>query len=300
MRWIREEQPKAQNNKLYRTAIVITILGNILLVAGKGIAAYITNSSALYADTANSASDVVYSLLMALGILIAIQPPDLSHPQGHSRFEPFVGLAVTLSMAFAGFEAARSSIERFLAGGTPSIELGLPTIILFGAAAIKASMFFAIRSIAIKLSSPSLRAAAADNISDVITSIAAFLGILGSRFSPLLDPIAGFLVAIWIFRAAFNAGRENIGFLTGAGAPEELRNQMVEIAESIPGVERVHHMMTDYVGPRMLVDLHINVNGSMSVRHAHEISDQVIAALEALPEVDRAYVHIEPHDWDED
>lgn len=75
---------------------------------------------------------------------------------------------------------------------------------------------------------------------------------------------------------------------------------MVEIAESIPGVERVHHMMTDYVGPRMLVDLHINVNGSMSVRHAHEISDQVIAALEALPEVDRAYVHIEPHDWDED
>lgn len=216
MRWIREEQPKAQNNKLYRTAIVITILGNILLVAGKGIAAYITNSSALYADTANSASDVVYSLLMALGILIAIQPPDLSHPQGHSRFEPFVGLAVTLSMAFAGFEAARSSIERFLAGGTPSIELGLPTIILFGAAAIKASMFFAIRSIAIKLSSPSLRAAAADNISDVITSIAAFLGILAHASHPFWIQ----LLAFWLL-SGFSALLSMPGAKTSAFSPAQ-------------------------------------------------------------------------------
>ncbi len=298
MRWIRETQPEPGQNRLYRNALIITISGNILLVVGKAIAAYLTQSAALYADTANSASDVVYSLLMVVGLFIAIQPPDLTHPQGHSRFEPFIGLLVTLSMTFAGFEAARTAVERFISGGAV-IDAGLPTFVLLGASAIKAGMFLAIRSIAKRLSSPSLRATAADNLSDVLTSIAAFLGILGSQLSPLLDPIAGFLVAIWIFRAAFNAGRENISYLTGAGAPEELRNRIVEIAESVSGVQRVHHMMTDYVGPRMLVDLHINVDGEMTVRKAHAICDEVTTALEALPEVDRAYVHLEPHDWEE-
>ncbi len=296
MRWVREIRPKPDETRLYRTALLITLAGNLILVIGKAIAAALTGSAALYADAANSASDVAYSLLMVLGLMIAIQPPDLSHPQGHYRFEPFVGLLITLSMTFAGYEAARTAIERFLAGGA-TIEPGLPTIILLTAATIKGGMFLAIRSLATRLASPTLRTTAADNLSDVLTSLAAFLGILGSQLHPLLDPIAGVLVSLWIFRAAFLAGRENVGFLTGAGASEEIRLQLVHTAEAIPGVERVHHLMTDYVGPRLIVDMHINVNSEMSVRNAHAICDQVINALEALPEVDRAYVHIEPHDW---
>lgn len=298
MRWIRQEIPQPDQNRLYKVAIGITILGNILLVIVKAIAAYLTDSAALYADTANSASDVVYSLLMAVGLWVAIQPPDLTHPQGHSRFEPFIGLLVTLSMAFAGFEAARTAIGRFQEGGSV-IAAGIPTFVLLGAAGIKAGMFFWVRSIAVKVASPSLRVAAADNLSDVLTSIAAFLGILGTQITPLLDAIAGLVVAAWIFRAAFRAGKENIRYLTGAGATEELRHQIVEIAESVPGVQRVHHVVTDYVGPRLMVDVHINIDGNMTVRNAHEICDQVTAKLEAHPEVDRAYVHIEPHDWDE-
>jgi cation diffusion facilitator family transporter len=296
MRWIREIRPKPNENRLYRAALIITLTGNLFLVIGKAIAAQLTGSAALYADAANSASDVAYSLLMVLGLMIAIQPPDLSHPQGHYRFEPFVGLLVTLSMAFAGYEAASTAIERFLSGGA-TIAPGLPTIILLTAAAIKGGMFLAIRNLATRLASPTLRTTAADNLSDVITSLAAFLGILGSQLHPLLDPIAGVIVSLWIFRAAFLAGRENIGFLTGAGASEEIRLQLVKTAEAIPGVDRVHHVMTDYVGPRLIVDMHINVNSEMSVRNAHAICDQVINALEALPDVDRAYVHIEPHDW---
>ena len=64
--------------------------------------AYISGSVALYADAANSVSDVVYSLFMVVGLWMAQRPPDLSHPQGHSRFEPIIGLLVTASMAFRG------------------------------------------------------------------------------------------------------------------------------------------------------------------------------------------------------
>lgn len=297
MRWIREHKPEPVKERLYRQALIITIAGNVLLAVSKGIVAYLSGSVALYADAANSVSDVLYSLLMVLGLWMALRPPDLTHPQGHSRFEPLVGLAVTFSMALAGYEAARASIERFTAGGM-AVEIGLPTLVLLASAAVKAGMYTLIRRLAQRLQSPTLATTARDHLSDVLTSVAAFLGVYGSHFlHPLLDPVAGILVSVWIFRAAFNAARENLGYLTGAGAPLELRQQIVKEAESVPGVLKVHHVMTEYVGPQLVVDLHINVNGETTLNNTHAIADAVIEKLQGLPEVDRAYVHIEPEDW---
>ena len=297
MRWVRDYKPQPQERTWYRQALGITLLGNLLLVSIKALAAYLSGSVALYSDAANSASDLAYSLLMVLGLWVAQRPPDLTHPQGHSRFEPLVGMLVVFSMTLAGIEAMRASYLRFAAGGM-AVEPGLPTLVLLVSAAVKAGMYAAITRLAVKLHSPTLRTTAQDNLSDVLTSTAAFLGALGSKFvHPLLDPIAGFAVALWIFRAAFNAGRENLNYLTGAGASEELRQKIVEAAQSVPGVLRVHHLMTDYAGPRLVADLHINVDGQTPLVESHRICDEVIARVEAIPEVDRAYVHIEPDDW---
>lgn len=296
MQWTRDYTPNPGREKAYRTALIITLAGNILLAVAKGLASYFTGSVALYADAANSVSDVIYSVAMVVGLWVALQPPDLSHPQGHSRFEPLVGLLVAVMMAIAGYEALRSSIARFLAGGEV-IAIDLPTIVLLSSAAVKAVMFFIITKIAKEVESPTLRATAKDHLSDVLTSIAAFIGILGTHWlNPLLDPIAGVLVAIWIFRAAFDAGKENLAYLTGAGADAELREKIIDIAKNVPGVERVHHMMSDYVGPKLVVDMHINLPGEKTLDEVHEVTDRVIEALEALPEVDRAYVHVEPHE----
>ena len=148
------------------------------------------------------------------------------------------------------------------------------------------------------MQSPALATTAKDNLSDVLTSLAAFLGVLGSNFiHPLADPIAGFIVAAWIFRQSFLAGKENLGFLTGKGATKEEVQAFITAAEGVPGVIRVHHIMTDYVGPRLMIDMHINVDGNKSLNEVHQIADNVIERLEEFPHVDRAYVHIEPHDW---
>ena len=129
-------------------------------------------------------------------------------------------------------------------------------------------------------------------------SMEALLGVLGSNFiHPLADPVAGFLVALWIFRNAYIAGRENLAFLTGRSATREEVDAFISAAESVPGVIKVHHIMTDYVGPRLMVDLHINVDGEKTLDESHLISDAVIQRLESFPNVDRAYVHVEPHDW---
>ncbi|MBI4927919.1 MAG: cation transporter [Anaerolineae bacterium] len=298
MRWIRDYSPQPNQSRLFQQALIITLLGNLFLAVSKALVAYFSGSVALYSDAANSISDVVYSLLMVFGLWVAQRPPDLSHPQGHSRFEPFVGLVVTGSMTFAGYAAARASIERFVEGGS-AIQIGFPALLLVVSALIKAGMFLRIRWIARQVTSPTLATAARDNLSDVLTSTAAFVGAVGTMFiHPLTDPIAGILVALWIFRTAFNAGRENLGFLTGQGADEELRIRLVQVAEGVPGVQRVHHLMSEYTGPRLVVDLHINVDGNITLRDAHNISDEVIARLEEIPEVDRAYVHIEPEGYD--
>jgi cation diffusion facilitator family transporter len=297
MQSIRKDKTKPGEQALYRSALIITISGNVLLLVIKWAAAYLSGSVALLADAANSGSDVLYSLMMILGLWVAQRPPDDSHPQGHSRFEPLVGLMITISMTFAGYTAAKASIDRFIEGGKV-IELGLPIFVLLLAAALKAGMFVWIKKLAKTLHSPTLETTAMDNLSDVLTSSAAFIGIVGSVFiHPLADPIAGIIVAVWIFRAAFMSARDNLGFLTGAGATDELRTQLVAAAAEIPGVLRVHHAITEYSGPRLVVDMHINVDGNMPLNQVHAISDQVIERLEEFPEVDRAYVHIEPDDW---
>jgi len=300
MRLVRDDPQDTQKNRLYWRAILVTILGNVFLVTIKGFVAYTSGSVALYADAANSASDVVYSLMLMLGLWLAIRPPDLSHPQGHSRFEPLVGLLVAGAMAYAGYSAASASFDRFQIGGL-AVEPGLPSVVLIISAIIKAGMFFYISRIAKQVSSPGLEVTALDNFSDVLTSFAAFVGIIGSKYwNPLADPIAGLLVAAWIFKAVIEAVLANLGYLTGKAADENLRQKFVAAAEAVPGVICVHRIVTEYAGPQLVVDMHINVDGQLTLNESHKINDAVIDTLEAMPEVDRAYVHLEPHDWEDE
>jgi cation diffusion facilitator family transporter len=297
MQWVRKQDKNPQTIRYYRQALTVTLLGNLVLATAKSIIAYLSGSVAIYADAANSISDVIYSIAMVWGLWKSFQPADRSHPQGHSRFEPMVGMLVTLSMSVAGFEAAKTAINRFIEGGI-AIDPGFPSLILIGSAIIKLLMFYFIRNYAKLLKSPTLNAASKDNLSDVLTSGAAFIGAGLSSFAhPLFDPIAGFLVSLWIFKNAFEAGKENFAYLTGAGASPEVCEQFVKIASSISGVNAVHHLMAEYVGPHLVLDMHINVDGNLTLNESHEIADKVIEALEAEPEVDRAYIHVEPDGW---
>lgn len=295
MKTVRDYQPAEQTRKWYVRAFYITIIGNLLLVAIKAVVASLTGSAALYAETANSASDLVYSLLMVFGLWISQKPPDHSHPQGHSRFEPLVGLLVTFSMAFAGYQAASASISRLLAGGV-AVEPGLPTLVLAMTAITKGVMYYAILQLSQKTQSPALHATAQDNLTDVMTSSAAFLGILGSYYvSPLLDPVAGLFVSAWIFKAVIGLVLENIKYITGGSADKDVVQEILHITASVPGVLRVHELVTEYVGPRLVVEMHVNVRGDLPLTEAHRINDEIVnKVLHNVQDVDRVYVHLEP------
>lgn len=294
MRLIRDYEPKSEISRQFRLALAITLAGNVLLAIVKSIAAHKSGSSAIYADAINSISDVLYSILLVIGLWLSQRPPDISHPQGHSRFEPFAALIVTISMAVAGAEAVRSSIARFMAGGA-SIALDWPSLALILGIVIKVLMFKSVNKIGRKISSPGISAAARDNLSDIFATIAAFIGILGSNFiSPLFDPLAGLFVALWIFKNVWTTAKENMRYLTGAGADEDLRQKLVDAVKGIKGIENIHHIITDYAGPKLVVEMHINADGRITLNQSHTICDKATAALENLSEVDRAYVHVEP------
>jgi len=233
---------------------------------------------------------------MAIGLYLAQQPADESHPQGHSRFEPLVSLLIAITMGAAGFMAMREGALRFLSGAT-AIEPGWPTAVLVGSALVKVAMYLLVGRIGRLAHSPAIRASARDNLADVLTSAAALLGVLGSRFvHPLFDPAGGVVVSLWIFRTTWEILYENLGYLTGRGAPQELTAQIIAAVSAVPGVLDVHQVIADHVGPQLRVDIHIDVDGEITLHQAHAIADQVQMQVEALPAVDLAFIHVEPAD----
>lgn len=293
---VRSEAPDTHRQGLYRRAIVIAIGGNAVLAVAKGLLAWFSGSSAVFSDAANSLSDTLYSLLMGGGLYLAQQPPDESHPQGHERVEPLVSLLIAAAMGAAGVTAVWQSVERF-SSQQVAVGSGWSTVVLLGSMGVKVGMYLLMHRIGQDAESPAIRASARDNLADILTSAAALVGVWGARWiSPLLDPIAGLIVGLWIFRSLWEIVRENLGYLTGRGASPEMIDRIAETAFGVDGVEGVHRVIAEYVGPRLRVDMHVNVDGEMSLEDAHEIGEAVRARVERLPEIDMVFVHMEPAD----
>jgi cation diffusion facilitator family transporter len=282
--------------RIYLLASAMALGGNALLLVAKGLVASRTGSSAIYADAANSASDVAYSLLMGLALWLSLKPPDASHPHGHRRIEPLVNLLIGAMMLYAAYEAARSGVEALIAGGLPDLT-GLAIGVLLGTAAIKAGMYHVALSYGQRVHSPALLASARDNLADISTSATALVGYLGARYlHPAVDPVAAFLVTLWIARNAIAVLRDGLRGLIGGAAPPELTTHILEAIHSVPGVLDAHRVIVEYVGPQVYVDIHVGMDPGASLREVHHVSHELRQRVEALAEVDHAYIHVEPFD----
>lgn len=291
---VRTDVSDSKQSRLYIKAIIYAIGGNLLLAVIKGIVAWISGSSAVFSDAANSLSDALYSIIMGIGLYISQRPADETHPQGHSQFEPLVSLFIAAAMASAGIAAVWQSIQNFL-GQTEPTALGWTSFVMMIAIVVKYIMYYLVSGIGKKVYSPAIQASARDNLVDIISTTLALVGVLGSHFiHPYLDPIAGLIVALWIFKATWEITWENIGYLIGRGADLELTEKIAEAAFSVTEVADVHRIVAEYVGPQLRVDMHINVDGDIPLSKAHQIGEDVRQAVEGLEEVDLVYVHIEP------
>lgn len=294
MKWFEDPIRNDENIRQMYLALAITLLGNLFLAVGKWTAAGISGSSALHADALNSISDVLYSLTLIIGLLISVKPADLSHPHGHERFEPVVGLVISLSMGWAGITAFRESVQKLLGGPNP-IEPGLPVLVLLTSAAVKCIMFLLIRRIAHRIGNRALDTAAKDNLMDTLTSGAAAGGVLLSGvLHPAADPIAGIVLSAWILRTAVLAFIENINYLTGHGASQQTLDGLKSEIESVPGVLGVHQLYAEYVGTKLRLDVHIDLDGSTPLTKVHEIETNIEKQMAQRGDVEHVFIHAEP------
>ena len=172
---------------------------------------------------------------------------------------------------------------------------GLPVLVLVFSMALKAIMFAVVFRAAKRVQSPTLHITAVDNLIDTVTSCTAIVGIIVATVGiPFADPIAAILVSIWIFRAAYHALRDNLAYLTGGGASEQRLQQYREAIIAMEGVIDVHRIVAEHIGTRYLLEVHVNVDGNTPLFAVHEVETQIERRLMGLPDVERAYIHVEP------
>lgn len=284
--------PKYTRN-LYIRAITIALVGNILLVITKAFVAQISGSSAILADAFNSGGDVVYSILMSVGLILSLQPADAGHPHGHRRIEALVSIFIGLGMSVAGVAAVQTGVNR-LRTGPIAITNILAYLAPIFVVLVKGWMYLLVRRLGQSAKSPALMASARDNINDVITSAVALVCIIISRFFSAADPIGALLVSVWIFRGVYLVIHEAVDQVVGKAGSPELSRKIMETAAAIQGVRDVHQVIVEQVGPQVRADLHINMDGKLSLVQVHATSDAVRTAIEAIDGVEHAFIHVEP------
>ncbi|NJE30185.1 cation transporter [Thermococcus sp. 18S1] len=278
--------------EVYRP-IWVSIIGNVLLSLLKLVVGFMYSSIALISDGVHSLSDVITSVIGYAGIRISSKPPDKSHPFGHSRFEPLVAFLIGEALIIVAYEIGRDAVYRIIEGGTievNSIMLGVTVLSILS----KEAMFRYSVHVGRKLNSQILVADAYHHRSDALSSVAVLIGLgaqeLGFMYG---DSIAGLVVAVFLLKVSLDIILENVRYLTGQAPPFEVCEEIKERAMAVPNVLGVHDLRAHYVGSKLHVELHIEVPPELSLKEAHDVSEEVKRVIESLPEVEVAFVHVD-------
>lgn len=281
-----------------RRATWIGLLANLALCAVKFAAGVLSHSQAVVADAVHSLSDSTTDVAVLVGSCFWGKPPDETHPYGHRRIETLVAIVVGLVLAGAGVSVALTALLT-LRQPEPADSPGL---LAFAAAVVsivcKESLYRWTLRVGSRVRSLALEANAwhhrSDALSSIPTAVAVGCAVLFPRWS-VLDHIGAAIVSLFILQAAFRILLPGLRELAESGAPSRVREHVADIARTTPGVRDVHALRTRYVGAHLHVDLHVLVDGGISVREGHEIASSVTRrVLDRSRDVIDVVVHTEP------
>jgi cation diffusion facilitator family transporter len=277
-----------------KIAMWLGIVGNSVLFAAKIIVGLLFNSIAIISDSFNSLTDTVASTIVLISVRSSHQAPDEDHPFGHKRAQPLAGLVVAILTGIVGFEIIAQSVTRLVNG--EQLEKGLiPIVLVVSVMVIKLGMHLYVRVVAARAGSTALMASAMDHRNDVLVSAAVLIGVVVSNLGfPIFDPLVAIAVGLWIIRAGFEIGRTNIKYLMGEAPPAELVERIRATAKAVDGVLGLNDVFAHYVGTAVEIEVHINVDRTITIEEAHDIGKRVQWAIEDMEEISRAFIHIDP------
>ena len=276
----------------------LSIAGNLMLAIVKGIAGYFGNSYALIADAIESMTDVFSSFMVLLGLKYSSRPADENHPYGHGKVEALVTFAVVGFLLVSATVIAYESIQHIK---TPHKTPESYTLIVLAAIVIIKEIFYRIVSKSgEETNSSSLKADAWHHRSDAITSAMAFIGISIALFMgpgyETADDWAALFASAFIFYNAYLIFRPALGEILDEHLYDELVARIRKSALEVSGVIDTEKCHVRKAGMVYLVDLHLTVNGDLSVSAGHEIAHDLKDHLQLhFPEIADVLIHVEPH-----
>ena len=290
-----------RTKQIYR----VTLLGmfvNMTLFIFKLVAGIVGRSGAMIADAVHSASDFATDIVVLAFVRISSKPRDDNHKWGHGKYETLASLIIGVALFAVGVEIFIESAEKIkaVANGEVLPRPGAIALIAAAASIIAKELLYqySIR-IGRKLESPSVVANAWHHRSDALSSIGALLGIgaaylLGEKWR-IADPIAAIVVAALIIKVAIDLCRASLAELLEKSLPHETEEEILSIISSTPKVYNPHNLRTRRIGANIAIEVHIRVDGAMSVQDSHEISRDIERALRArFGEQTAVAIHIEP------
>jgi cation diffusion facilitator family transporter len=277
----------------------IGLLINLTLACIKFAAGYFGRSQALIADAIHSLTDTTTDVAVIAGSHFWSRPPDESHPYGHRRLETLVTVFIGLMLAAAGVGIGWNAVST-LRENDPTSPGWIALCAAMVSIITKEVLYRWTAKAGKKSKSTALAANAWHHRTDAISSIPVLIAVGGALIFPawsFLDLVGAVVVSIFVLHAAMKIVWPGISELIDAGAPQDIQKKITDIACSNQGVEEVHKVRTRYISTSILIDMHIVVDGSISVRVGHAIADEVEnKIIDRIPNAMEVVVHVDPSD----
>ena len=263
----------------------VTLTGsvvNLLLVGLKAVAGLVGHSAAMISDAVHSLSDFVTDIVVLVFVRVSARPQDEDHDYGHGKYETLATLFIGLALAAAAVGIVVSGagkLARWLQGEDLPAPGRIALWAALGSIVAKELLFQYTRLKGKHLDSKALEANAWHHRSDALSSVGTAIGIggailLGSRWT-VLDPLASIVVGAMLVKVAWDLLGPSFGELTDSSLPADMEQEMLAIIRGVPGVEDPHNLRTRRIGNRIAAEVHIRLDGDLSLLEAHEKASEV-------------------------
>lgn len=277
-------------------------LVNFLLLVFKFVAGFVGNSAAMIADAVHSLSDFITDIIVILFVRVSSMPKDENHHYGHGKYETLATAIIGVVLFAVGVGILVNAVEAII-DFFHGKELAAPNIWALGAAAVSIVFKEALYQYTVykgkNLNSNAVMANAWHHRSDALSSIGTLLGISGAMFLGekwrVLDPIAAFLVSIFILKVAIELTKASLEELLEKSLPKKTQEKILNIIHSFPEVKSPHNLRTRHIGSNIAIEFHIRMDGNLSLNEVHEITKRMENALKAeFGPLTHIGIHMEP------
>ncbi|HFU4459906.1 TPA: cation diffusion facilitator family transporter [Streptococcus suis] len=282
-----------QNLKLAERGAIISISAYIILSGIKLAAGHIFHSDALTADAFNNISDIIGNIAVLVGLRMAQKPADTDHKFGHWKMEDLASLITSFIMFVVGFQVLYSTFIKIISNQPVEIDMTGAIVGIFSAL-VMIGVYLYNKSLAKRVHSKALEAAAKDNLSDAVTSIGTSVAIIAAAFNfPIVDKFAAVVITFFILKTAYDIFMESF-FTLSDGFDEELLHKYEEDILKLPKVVAVKSQRGRTYGANIYLDIVLEMNPDLSVYESHEITEQVEQLLTLKHGVFDVDIHVEP------